>query len=63
MRRERERLGRENSNIEVAFKIVKNEFVLITDISSLSLKEKMILFAEICYCRRLGEQSRLSWIL
>jgi hypothetical protein len=27
MRKEREHLGRENSNIEVAFKIVKNEFV------------------------------------
>jgi hypothetical protein len=34
MRREREHLGRENSNIEVAFKIEKNEFVLITDTSS-----------------------------
>jgi hypothetical protein len=34
MRKEREHLGRENSNIEVAFKMVKNEFVLITDISS-----------------------------
>jgi hypothetical protein len=34
MRREREHLGREKSNLEVAFKIVKNEFFLITDSSS-----------------------------
>jgi hypothetical protein len=34
MRKEWEHLGREKSNIGVGFKIVKNEFVLITDTSS-----------------------------